>query len=109
VILLKRTTEKRVKYRHTCRKSSSQSVPLGEGSCVTQNQTIQDLAGLSPELAAGIGQVKGAKKSGVRLGNWITATEARTLWQFPDVHTLNGNETRRCWQSCWAPVYVAGS
>jgi len=31
---------------------------------------------LSPELAAGIRRVKGAKKLGVRLGNWLTQSEA---------------------------------
>src|SRR6202046_5092491 len=36
---------------------------------------------LSPELAAGIRRVKGSKKLGFRLGNWLTANEARTLWQ----------------------------
>ena len=30
---------------------------------------------LSPELAAGIRRVKGLKKLGVRLGNWLTAEE----------------------------------
>ena len=49
---------------------------------------------LSPELAAGIRRVKGAKKLGVRLGNWLTATEARTLWQFPDAQTLKGKRDR---------------
>ena len=49
---------------------------------------------LSPELAAGIRRVKGAKKLGVRLGNWLTATEARTLWQFPDAETLKGKRDR---------------
>ncbi len=39
---------------------------------------------LSPDLAAGIRRVKGAKKLGCRLGNWLTAAEARTLWQLPD-------------------------
>src|SRR5215475_9470307 len=34
---------------------------------------------LSPELAAGIRRVKGVKKLGVRLGNWLFATEARAL------------------------------
>ena len=34
---------------------------------------------LSPDLAAGIRRVKGAKKLGCRLGNWLTAEEARTL------------------------------
>ena len=35
---------------------------------------------LSPDLAAGIRRVKGAKKLGCRLGNWLTAEEARMLW-----------------------------
>ena len=34
---------------------------------------------LSPELAAGIRRVKGLKKLGVRLGNWLSANEARAL------------------------------
>lgn len=42
---------------------------------------------LSPELAAGIRRVKGVKKLGVRLGNWLTAEEARRLWQAPDANT----------------------
>lgn len=39
---------------------------------------------LSPELAAGIRRVKGAKKLGVRLGNWLTADEAKALLQSAD-------------------------
>jgi hypothetical protein len=42
---------------------------------------------LSPELAAGIRRVKGAQKLGVRLGNWLTAEEARHLWQAPGTGT----------------------
>jgi hypothetical protein len=34
---------------------------------------------LSPELAAGIRRVKGVKKLGVRLGNWLSSEEARRL------------------------------
>ena len=49
---------------------------------------------LSPELAAGIRRVKGLKKLGVRLGNWLSANEARALWQFPDVETLKGKRDR---------------
>ena len=30
---------------------------------------------LSPDLAAGIRRVKGVKKLGVRLGNWLTAEQ----------------------------------
>jgi integrase len=34
---------------------------------------------LSPELAAGIRQVKGGRRLGVRLGNWLTADQGRRL------------------------------
>jgi hypothetical protein len=49
---------------------------------------------LSPELAAGIRRVKGAKKLGVRLGNWLTAEEARRFWQSPAPNTLKGKMDR---------------
>src|SRR5215831_10172922 len=41
---------------------------------------------LSPDLAAGIRRVKGAKKIGLRLGNWVTGDEARSLWQLPNAY-----------------------
>src|SRR5438046_5915347 len=42
---------------------------------------------LSPELAAGIRRVKGVKKLGVRLGNWLSAKEARAEHRrFPKQH-----------------------
>jgi hypothetical protein len=34
---------------------------------------------LSPDLAAGIRRVKGAKKHGVRLGNWLTSEQGKRL------------------------------
>jgi site-specific recombinase XerD len=49
---------------------------------------------LSPELAAGIRRVKGLKKLGVRLGNWLSVKEARELWQSPDVTSLKGKRDR---------------
>ena len=45
---------------------------------------------LSPELAAGIRRVKSAKRLGVRLGNWLTAQQGRTLLQAPNVNTVRG-------------------
>ena len=35
---------------------------------------------LSADLAAGIRRVKGVKKLGVRLGNWLTADQGHALW-----------------------------
>ena len=49
---------------------------------------------LSPEFAASIRRVKGDKKLGVRLGNWLAAEEARRLWQAPDPDTLKGKRDR---------------
>ena len=39
---------------------------------------------LSPELAAGLHGVKGVRKLGSRLGNWLPACEASALSQLPD-------------------------
>src|ERR1700689_1503192 len=49
---------------------------------------------LSPDLAAGIRRVKGSKKLGIRLGNWLTVDEARTLWQLPNTNPLKGIRAR---------------
>src|SRR5215471_16902791 len=45
---------------------------------------------LGPDLAAGIRRVKGAKKLGTRLGNWLTANEARALLELPSCYSLKG-------------------
>jgi hypothetical protein len=34
---------------------------------------------LSPDLAAGLRRVKGVRRPGVRIGNWLTAEEGRRL------------------------------
>ena len=49
---------------------------------------------LSADLAAGIRRVKGAKKLGIRLGNWLTIEQGRTLWQAPDRERLKGKHDR---------------
>ena len=36
---------------------------------------------LSPELAAGIARVKGAKRLGIRTSNWLTADQGKALLQ----------------------------
>src|SRR6266852_503348 len=49
---------------------------------------------LSADLAAGIRRVKGVKKLGVRLGNWLTAEQGHALWQAPDRERLKGKRDR---------------
>jgi hypothetical protein len=45
---------------------------------------------LSPELAAGIQRVKGVRRIGVRVGNWLTAEQGKRLLAGPDRQSLRG-------------------
>src|SRR5208337_403291 len=45
---------------------------------------------LSPDLAAGIRRVKGPKKLGVRLGNWLTAKQGKALLSIPAGDSVRG-------------------
>jgi site-specific recombinase XerD len=49
---------------------------------------------LSPDLAAGIRRVKGVRKIGVRLGNWLTPEQSQRLWNAPDSQQLKGKRDR---------------
>src|ERR1041384_6910307 len=45
---------------------------------------------LSPDLAAGIRRVKGVKKFGVRIGNWLTGEQGQRILGVFDRRTLRG-------------------
>src|SRR5215469_879584 len=49
---------------------------------------------LSADLAVGIRRVKGVKKLGVRLGNWLSAEQGQVLWQAPDGKRIKGKRDR---------------
>ncbi len=49
---------------------------------------------LGPELAAGIGRVKSAKRLGVRIGNWLTVDQSRTLLAELQADSLRGKRDR---------------
>jgi site-specific recombinase XerD len=49
---------------------------------------------LSSDLAAGVRRVKGVKKLGMRLGNWLTAEQGHAPWQAPNSHGLKGKRDR---------------
>lgn len=53
-----------------------------------------DCSLLSPDLAAGIRRVKGVKKIGVRLENWLTAEQSQSLWQAPGRERLKEKRDR---------------
>jgi site-specific recombinase XerD len=45
---------------------------------------------LDPVLAAGVERAKGAKRAGVRVGNWLTSEQCLILLAAPDVSTIKG-------------------
>ena len=49
---------------------------------------------LSPELAAGIRRLKGVRRLGVRVGNWLTAEQGKRLLQAGSVDSLRGKRNR---------------
>ena len=53
-----------------------------------------DTSLLNPELAAGIRRVKGAKRLGVRIGNWLTVDQSRILLREPPSDSLRGKRDR---------------
>src|ERR1700675_1132803 len=57
-------------------------------------QEAADCGPLSADLAAGIRRVKGVKKLGMRLGNWLTPDQSHALLQAPDRQRLKGKRDR---------------
>ena len=49
---------------------------------------------LSPELAAGIRRVKGVRRLGVRVGNWLTAEQGKRLLPAGSADSLRGKRNR---------------
>jgi integrase len=74
---------------------------LGSSSIIIRMSAIRKLAVeaadnglLAPELAAGIARVKSAKCVGVRAGNWLSARQAQSLLNAPDITTVRGLRDR---------------
>jgi integrase len=56
---------------------------------------VADYGLLSADLAAaGIRREHGVRKLGVRLGNWLSADQAKALWQVPDTQRIKGERDR---------------
>src|SRR6202047_2517154 len=74
---------------------------LGSSSIIIRMSAIRKLAAeaadnglLAPELAAGIARVKSAQSVGIRVGHWLSAKQAQTLLNTPDITTLKGLRDR---------------
>ena len=76
------------------RQLASGTINLRLGTVRRLAYEVADCGLLSSDLAAGIRRVKGVKKLGVRLGNWLTAEQGHALWQAPDGHRMKGKRDR---------------
>jgi len=76
------------------RQLASGTINLRLGAVRRLAYEAADCGLLSSDLAAGIRRVKGVKKLGVRLGNWLTAEQSQKLWQAPDNQRMKGKRDR---------------
>src|SRR3977135_1664628 len=85
-----------VRYRMhlESRKLAPGTINLRLGAVRRLAYEASDCGLLSPDLAAGIRRVRGVKKLGMRLGNWLTAEQSEALWQAPDHQRLKGKRDR---------------
>ena len=70
------------------------TINLRLGAVRRRGYEAADCGLLSADLAAGIRRVKGVKKLGVRLGNWLTAEQGQRLWQVSDKERPKGRRDR---------------
>ena len=60
---------------------------------------------LTPELVAGIRRVKGVKRVGQQVANWLTLEEGQQLVDAVRIDTLRGKRDAACWVSCWVAAF----
>lgn len=93
-IAFNKTVVLRYRLELESRRLSSSTINLRLAAVRLLAYEAADTGLLSPELAAGIRRVKGAKRVGVRLGNWLGAEQVKSLLASPDVGTIRGKRDR---------------
>jgi site-specific recombinase XerD len=93
-LALNRTVVLRYRSHLESRQLAPGTINLRLGAVRRLAYEAADCGLLSADLAAGIRRVRGVKKLGVRLGNWLTAEQAQSLWLAPDWQRLKGKRDR---------------
>jgi site-specific recombinase XerD len=93
-IAFNKTVVLRYRLELESRRLSSSTINLRLAAVCRLAYEAADTGLLSPELAAGIRRVKGAKRIGVRTGNWLGAEQVKALLSLPDVDTVKGKRDR---------------
>jgi site-specific recombinase XerD len=85
-----RTVVLRYRYELEARRLAPATINLRLAAVRRLAYEASDNGLLSPDLAASIRRVKGAKKLGTRIGNWLTCIQGRRLLEAPDRHLTKG-------------------
>jgi site-specific recombinase XerD len=85
-----RTVVLRYRYQLEARRLAPATINLRLAAVRRLAYEAADNGLLSPDLAASIRRIKGAKKLGTRLGNWLTCAQGRTLLEAPDKQYTKG-------------------
>lgn len=85
-----RTVVLRYRIHLEARKLAPGTINLRLGAVRRLAYEASDCGLLSADLAAGIRRVKGVKKIGVRLGNWLLPEQTIALLESPDPETIKG-------------------
>jgi len=93
-LALNKTVVLRYRLQLEARRLSPSTINLRLAAVRRLAYEAADSGLLSPELAAGIRRVKGAKKLGIRLGNWLTACQAKALLNAPNLGSVRGKRDR---------------
>lgn len=93
-LALNRTVVLRYRSHLESRQLPPGTINLHLGAVRSLAYEAADCGLLSADLAAAIRRVKGVKKLGLRLGNWLAAERGQRLWQIPDTERLKGKRDR---------------
>ena len=85
-----RTVVLRYRYELEARRLAPATINLRLAAVRRLAYEASDNGLLSPDLAASIRRVKGAKKLGIRLGNWLTCAQGRRLLEAPNTEKTKG-------------------
>jgi len=83
-------------YRQVLLQAGSSSASVNQRMSAVKKLAAEaaDNGLIQPEIANGIGKVKGVKVRGVRTGNWLDKHQAERLINAPDVSTVKGKRDR---------------
>lgn len=85
-----RTVVLRYRYELESRQLAPATINLRLAAVRRLAYEASDNGLLSPDLAASIRRVKGAKRLEIRLGNWLTPAQGRQLMDAPDRTSVKG-------------------